>query len=98
IIYQRQLTLYDPSGYVRGGPVHDGHIPALLDDLRSRGFRNVVLDPGPDPIDFNTWGMTVLVEAHHLQFEGTTVPDSQTVHLILTEPGASKPPPCQRID
>ncbi len=70
-------------------------MPALLDGLRSLGIRNILLEPGPDPIDSNTWGMTVLVEAHHLNYDGTTIPAAQTVYLILTEPGSASRRPAR---
>ena len=98
LIYQRQLALYDPTGYVRGGPVHAGNVPALLDGLRRMGISNILVNTGPDPVDFNTWGLTVLVEAHHLNYGATTIPAAQTAYLILTAPGASTIPPCQVID
>ena len=47
IIYQRQLTLYETAGWVRGGPVTDGHVLALLEGLRRSGVEPSISTRAP---------------------------------------------------
>jgi 4-amino-4-deoxy-L-arabinose transferase-like glycosyltransferase len=98
LINQRQLTLYDPTGYVRGGPQQDGDVGSLLEGLKSKGIRDILLYTGPDPVDFNMWGMQVMLESHHMLLGPTSTPASQTAYLLLTQPAPYAPPPCQTID
>jgi hypothetical protein len=99
IIYQRQLTLYQSSGWVRGGPVQDGNVPALLDGLRSVGVRGVIVSTGTNPIDFNTWGLIAMTASKGLGYDNVPPhPTSQQAYLILRAPGRDGPRPCQTMN
>ena len=99
LLYQDQLTLYETTGWLRGGPVHDANIPALLSGLRTAGIRDVLFDPTGDPIDFNITGLTYLAVAEglHVNEPGASRPDRQAT-VILSPPGLGAPPPCQRMN
>jgi uncharacterized membrane protein YsdA (DUF1294 family) len=99
IIFQRQLTLYETSGWVRGGPVQDGDVPALLDGLRATGVRGVLVTTGTNPIDFNTWGLTAMTVSKGLGYNNVPPhPASQQAYLILRAPGNDGPRPCQTMN
>ncbi len=38
-LYTRQVTLYSPEGYIRGGPEHDGNILQLMRQLKRAGIQ-----------------------------------------------------------
>jgi Dolichyl-phosphate-mannose-protein mannosyltransferase len=98
MLYQWQLTLYETNGWVRGGPSHDADVAALMDGLRHEGIRDLDLATGPNPIDFNTWGLMTLAAAHGLFVGPAGVPANQQAILILAAPGLRAPPPCQRLN
>ncbi len=97
MLYQWQLTMYETDGWVRGEPQHDANVPALMDGLRRAGIRAVALSVGPNPIDFNSWGLMTLAEAHGLLIAPAAIPADQQADLILGPPGSAGPPPCQRL-
>lgn len=97
IIYPRQLTLYETSGWVRGGPVHDANVHDLLGGLRSVGIRDVIPETGTNPIDFNTWGLRIMAIAQGVGYEAP-YPPSEEAYLILRPPGSGGPPACQRLN
>jgi 4-amino-4-deoxy-L-arabinose transferase-like glycosyltransferase len=98
IIYPRQLTLYETSGWVRGGPVHDADVHGLLDGLRRIGIRDIYLYTGPNPIDFNGWGLTTLAVSEGMGVGPSSLPNYEQAHLILRPPRSGGPLPCQRMN
>jgi hypothetical protein len=99
LIYTNQLTLYESSGWVRGGPVHDANVGALLAGLRVRGVRDVIFSTGSDPVDFNLAGLEAMAVAAGLSDNGAgpfTLREQATV--LLSPPGPATPPPCQRLN
>jgi 4-amino-4-deoxy-L-arabinose transferase-like glycosyltransferase len=97
VLHQWQLTLYEADGYVRAGPQSDGDVPALMDGLRRAGIRGISIATGPNPIDFNNWGLMTLAVTHGLLNGDPSVPATQQASLILGAPGLAGPPPCQRL-
>ena len=98
-IAQGQLTLYETTGWLRGGPVHDANIQALLSGLRTAGIRDVLLFPTGDPIDFNIAGLTYMAVAEGLRVnDAGAFPAAQQASLILSPAGLAAPPPCQRMN
>jgi 4-amino-4-deoxy-L-arabinose transferase-like glycosyltransferase len=99
IIYSRQLTLYETSGWVRGGPVHDGDVNSLLAGLHRSGIRGVIFETGPNPIDFNTSGLTIMAISQGLGYNNDPpYPASEEAYLILRPPKARGPAPCQKMN
>ena len=99
IISPNQLTLYQTTGWVRGGPTQDGNIQALLAGLWADGIRDVRLATNGDPVDFNEYGLRVMVMAQGMTVGADrAVPPARQAYLIdtITAPGA--PAPCQRLD
>lgn len=96
LIYPGHLTLYEDSGWVRGGPEHNGDVLALLKGLRREGVRTISMDPSADVVDFSTAGILPLADAEHI----TVVlhPRKPTDrYLLLRAVHAGDPRPCQWI-
>jgi 4-amino-4-deoxy-L-arabinose transferase-like glycosyltransferase len=99
ILSRDQLTLYESTGWLRGGPVHDANVHALLDGLRSAGIRDVLLYTGSDPIDFNQAGLRFMALAQGLRVaDAGAFPAKEKASLVLASPGPAVPPPCQRLN
>ena len=99
LIAQDQLTLYETAGWLRGGPVHDGNIQALLGGLRAAGIRDVLLNTGSDPADFNLAGLRTMLIAQGLHVDNAgAFPANQQASLIRSPPGPTGPPPCQQMN
>jgi 4-amino-4-deoxy-L-arabinose transferase-like glycosyltransferase len=98
IIYPGQLTLYETTGWVRGGPVQDGNVSAILSYLKQSGVKGVIFDTGSDPIDFNHFGLPILAMAQGLGFNmDPPLPLSEQAYVILHQPGGQGPAPCQTL-
>ena len=99
IIDENQLTLYETTGWVRGGPVDDADIQALLTGLRAAGIRDVLLRTGSDPVDFNRDGLAAMALADGLQVnDAGAFPDDQRATLVRSTGAPGAPPPCQRMN
>ena len=99
IIYRRQLTLYETSGWVRGGPVRDADVHSLLQGLKREGIDGVILETGSNPIDFNSLGLHVSTISVDMGYnEDPPLPDSREAYLVLLPPVAAAPRPCQRLN
>jgi hypothetical protein len=100
-IYTRQITLYSPEGYIRGGPEHDGEILALMRELRRAGVRTITFDAGStDVSDFTTYGLQV--RAIQAGLTPTPVYDPSAIgphdaFMLRHVPQPGDPPPCQRL-
>ncbi|HXA54507.1 MAG TPA: glycosyltransferase family 39 protein [Solirubrobacteraceae bacterium] len=101
-IATRQLTLYSPEGYVRGGPKREGDILALMRALKRAGVKTITFDAGStatNQITFSTFGLTVRAEQAGLPATAVYDPGALGPHdgfMLLHVPGAGDPPPCQR--
>ena len=100
-IYTRQITLYSPEGYLRGGPEHDGDVLALMRELKRAGIRSITFDAGStDVSDFTTYGLQV--RAIQAGLTPTPVYDPSTLgphdaFMLRHVPQPGDPPPCQRL-
>jgi len=97
IIYSRQLTLYETSGWVRGGPVRDAEVQRLLAGLPGLGIKGIIAETGPDPVNFNTYGLQVLALDTGVVY-GPYLPPNEEAYLILRPPGSGGPAPCQTMN
>ena len=97
----RQITLYSPAGYIRGGPEHDGDILALMRGLKKAGVRSITFDAGStDVSDFTTFGLQV--RAIQAGIPPTPVYDPSALgpheaFMLRHVPTPGDPPPCQRL-
>jgi hypothetical protein len=99
IIYSGQLTAYETSGWVRGGPIHDGDVNSLLTGLSRSGIRGVVFETGNDPIDFNRLGLRMAAISRGLGYNNNPpFPANEQAYMILLAPGAAGPRPCQTMN
>ena len=99
IISPNQLTLYQTTGWVRGGPAQDGDVQALLAGLRADGIRDVRFGTNSGSVDFNELGLRVMIMAQGMAVGADgAFPPAREASLIdtITAPGA--PAPCQRLD
>jgi 4-amino-4-deoxy-L-arabinose transferase-like glycosyltransferase len=99
----RQITLYSPYGYVRGGPEHEGDILSLMRGLKRGGVRTITFDGGStagNELDFSTYGLTVrAVQAGLPTFAiydtAALGPHDGFMLLHFRQPG--DPPSCRRL-
>jgi hypothetical protein len=97
----RQITLYSPEGYIRGGPEHDGDILALMRALKRAGVRTITFDAGStDVSDFTTYGLQV--RAIQAGLTPTAVYNlgalgPHDAFMLRRAPQPGDPPPCQRL-
>ena len=83
-------------GWVRGGPVANGDVLALLEGMHREGVRTISMDPSADEVDFSTAGILPLADAERI----TVVlhPRSPTDrYLLLRTVRRGDPAPCQWI-
>ena len=101
VLAERQITLYSPVGWLRGGPAHDGDIPALMRGLKRVGVRTVTFDAGSsDDINFNTSGLQVLAIGAGLQPKWVYDPAGlgpRDAFILRRISQPADPPPCQRL-
>jgi 4-amino-4-deoxy-L-arabinose transferase-like glycosyltransferase len=99
--YRRQLTFYSPDGYIRGGPVHDGDVLALMRNLKRAGVRSVTFDPGStDVSDFTVFGLEVRAIEARLPTRAVYNPSalgSRDAFMLRHVPQHGDPPPCQTL-
>jgi hypothetical protein len=98
ILYQNQLTLYETTGWVRGGPQHDGAVQTLLRGLRRDGINAIGIDPGSNELDFNANGINPLAAGVGVNTELTPVSRPDGALLFLHAPQPGDPGPCQRLN
>ncbi len=97
MIYQRQFTLYENQGWLRGGPATDGNARGLLEGLHQMGVTNVALDPANDLPDFSTLGYIVLTDQLDMTTDATPTQTSHSAYLFLKSPRPGDPPACQHL-
>ncbi|HEV2923460.1 MAG TPA: glycosyltransferase family 39 protein [Solirubrobacteraceae bacterium] len=101
VLAERQVSFYSPAGWLRGGPAHDGDIPALMRGLKRVGVRTVTFDAASsDDINFNTSGLQVLAIGAGLQPRWVYDPAGlgpRDAFLLRHIPQPGDPPPCQRL-
>jgi 4-amino-4-deoxy-L-arabinose transferase-like glycosyltransferase len=99
LIYQRQLTLYETAGWVRGGPATDGHVLALLESLRRSGVNAINLFTGSNELDFNANGVAALASSADVYVAPSAlVPSRQTAFVFVHTPRPGDPRPCQTLN
>ncbi len=99
MIYQRQLTLYETDGWVRGGAATDAHVLSLLEGLRRAGVYRADLYTGGNEIDFNTTGVEPLMVTAGIDPALTPLaPNWQNVYVFVHVPRAGEPVPCQTLN
>ena len=99
LIYQRELTLYETAGWVRGGPATDGHVLALLEHLRRSGVDAINLNTGANELDFNGNGVTALASSANVYVAPAPLPPGpQNAFLFVHTPRPGDPRPCQTLD
>ncbi len=98
----RQLTLYSPEGYIRGGPEHDGDILALMRELKRAGLRTITFDAGSTDVpDFTQYGLQVRaiqagLTATAVYNLGALGPHDGFMVRHFPQPGDALP--CQRLN
>lgn len=97
IIYPGNLTLYEDTGWVRGGPEHNGDPLRLMQQLRATGVRAIAIDPSATQVDFSTAGLLPLAETEGIAVVSLDSYRSGDRYLLLRRVGAGDPPPCQWI-
>jgi 4-amino-4-deoxy-L-arabinose transferase-like glycosyltransferase len=98
MIYQNQLTLYETTGWLRGGPQHDGAVLTLLRGLRPYGIHAIGIDPGSSELDFNANGINPLAASVGIGTLPTPTSRPDGALLFLHAPKPSDPRPCQRLN
>jgi hypothetical protein len=100
-LYTRQITLYSPDGYIRGGPVHEGDMLALMRALKRAGVQTITFDAGStDVSDFTTYGLQVRAIQAGLSPTPVYNPAGIGPHdafMLRHVPQPGDPPPCQRL-
>jgi hypothetical protein len=98
LIYPSQLTLYETSGWIRGGPTRDGAVLSLQRGMHRYGIRSVSVDTGADGIDFNFPGIQALAMMTGLQVTETRRASSGTgAFLFVHRTRSHDPSPCQTL-
>jgi hypothetical protein len=93
-----QLTVYETTGWIRGGPARDGAVLDLLREIHARGVRDVAVDTGPNAIDFNFDGIRALALMTGLHITASDpAPTGSGAYLFVHRPGPGDPAPCQRL-
>jgi hypothetical protein len=101
-VQARQVTVFSPNGWLRGGPVKDGDLLALFRGLNRDGVRSVEFDGGSANVaDFNNIGLVVLAIS-----AGLSVPPENNLpamgprdaFVLRRAPQPGDPPPCQRLN
>jgi hypothetical protein len=100
-LYTRQITLYSPDGYIRGGPESEGDILGLMRGLKRAGVRTITFEAAStDVSDFTTYGLTV--RAIQAGLRPTARYDLQALgphdgFMLRRVPQPGDPAPCQRL-
>lgn len=100
LVDPNQLTLYETTGWLRGGPVHDGDIQGLLSGLHAAGVQDLLLPAGSNVVDFNKPGLSTMAIADGLHVnDAGAFPTEQQASLIRRVAGpAPGVPPCQQLN
>jgi 4-amino-4-deoxy-L-arabinose transferase-like glycosyltransferase len=96
----RVITFFSPAGWLRGGPVRDGDVLALMEGLKRLGFRYIELDgQTTDTPDFDQNGLGVLTIESHLPEPpaGLVSLGPHDAFLLRHYPMPGDPPPCQHL-
>ena len=98
----RVLTFYSPTGWIRGGPVHEGNILGLFQRRRRPGVTELVVDGGSAITpDFNNAGLSALALSAGLSvppLENLPAMGPTAAYVRRLPVGAAYPPPCQWLD
>jgi 4-amino-4-deoxy-L-arabinose transferase-like glycosyltransferase len=96
----RVLSFFSPSGYLHGGPVHDGDVLGLLKELKQMHFRYADFDGGSANIpDFNLNGLGALSILAGIPEPpaGLAEMGPNDVFMLRHIPARGDPPPCETM-
>jgi uncharacterized membrane protein YsdA (DUF1294 family) len=100
-IHTRQVTLYSPEGYIRGGAERDGDVLALMRGLKRAGIESITFDAGStDVAEFTTYGLQVRAIQAGLAPTAVYNPAAlgpRDAFMLRHFPQPGDPPPCQRL-
>jgi hypothetical protein len=101
-LHTRQITIYSPEGYVRGGPEHGDDTLALMRGLKRAGVRTITFDAGStaNSLDFSAYGLAVRAVQAGLPATPVYHPAALGPHdgfMLRHVPQPGDPPPCQRL-
>lgn len=98
----RVITFYSPNGWLRGGPVHEGDVLALLQGLRRLGVVELEVDGGSATSpDFNNAGISALAIVAGLYIPGEedlSAMGPTDAFILRRVPMTTDPPACQTLD
>jgi Dolichyl-phosphate-mannose-protein mannosyltransferase len=96
---ERQLTLYEPGGWVTGPPETSGAVPDVLHAARAAGVRQIAFDPGATQNDFNQPGLDILSRTAGLQVV-SAYDDRYSNRAVIADhfPPLARPAPCAVTD
>ena len=98
----RVLTFYSPNGWLRGGPVHEGDVLALLKGLRRLGVVQIDVDGGSsNSPDFNNAGVSALAIVAGLAIPGQedlAAMGPTDAFILRRVPMTTDPYACQMLD
>jgi hypothetical protein len=97
MIYQRQFTLFENEGWLRGGPATDGNARALVEGLHRMGVTNIAIDPATNLPDFSTLGYVVLTDQLDMTTDAAPSQTSHSAYLFLKSPRPGDLPACQHL-
>ena len=100
-IFERQVTLYSPSGYVVNAPHEDGRVLDLLRSLKARGVPQVEIDPASAANDyFSPTGFRALASMSGLSWPKVYAPahlGPRDAFFVRRPANPADPPPCVRL-
>lgn len=95
IIYPGNLTLYEDTGWVRGGPERNGDPLKLMQQLHRAGVRAIAIDPSASQVDFSTAGILPLAETVGIAVVSRHAYQPDDRYILLRAVGPADPRPCQ---
>jgi hypothetical protein len=101
-LHRKQITLYSPEGYVRGGPERDGDMLAMFRGLKNLGIKAITIDAGSATnVNFSTYGLTVRAIQAGITPTPVYNPAALGPHeafILLHVPQPGDPPPCEKLE
>jgi Dolichyl-phosphate-mannose-protein mannosyltransferase len=97
IVWPGRFTLYEDMGYVRGGPIHNGDVLALIRGLRAEGVKWVAVDPRTNYVDFSPSGLLPLLDEEGIRYTSKPLALSDARYLLAQNARPGDPRPCQWI-
>lgn len=101
-LHRKQITLYSPEGYVRGGPERGGDMLAMFRGLKHLGIKAITVDAGSATnVNFSTYGLTVRAIQAGVTPTPVYNPAALGPHeafILLHVPQPGDPPPCEKLE